>query len=720
MNRRSFLRVSAAAAGGLLVSLHFDRPAAAQEGGAVPTRIYPPHAFVHIRPDGSIVVMINRLELGQGVHTALPMILAEELDADWSKVTAEIAPAGDVYRDPIAGLQMVGGSISIAHSYQQYRELGARMRAMLIAAAASRWQVSADRCRTVSSVVYGPTGQSATYAELADAAARLPIPKKVRLKDPSEFRLIGRPTRRLDGRAKSDGSQKFGIDVDLPGMKIALLARPPIFGGRVRRFEVGDARKVAGVAGIFEVPLGKKRGSAVAVVADRFWAAKQARDRLKIDWDLSAVEHANTDTLRGRFKEMARTAGIVVLDRGNANAIDGTAAESRIVAEYELPYLAHAPMEPLNITLRYDGDRAEAWTTSQVADTQRKAMADVLGLPADRLTYHIGFAGGAFGRRGTIDEHLEREVAEVAKRMRGVPIKLIWTREEDVQGGYYRPMVAHRVEVGVGADGLPTAWRHVVVGQSIVMGSPFEAAYVKNGIDTLLVEGTADMRYAIPNIRVSAHHPDVNVPVLSWRSVGYSHSTFVVETLIDELAARANGDPIAYRLRLLDPNAKRHRAVLTLLKEKSVWREALPPGHGCGIALGEYHGSASACAAEVSVENGRPRIHRVTVSVACGLAVNPMTIESQFQGGLAFGVTQLMAKGAITLKDGRVEQRNFDGYTPPYIMDAPVAVDVHIVPSNEPPTAVGELPVPLIAPAVVNALARLTGKRHRVLPLTTI
>jgi isoquinoline 1-oxidoreductase beta subunit len=718
MNRRTFFRISAAATGGFLISMYFDLPVSAQE--AAPAKIYPPDAFVHIKPNGEIVIMVNRVEVGQGTSTALPMILAEELDADWSKVTAEIAPAADVYKDPVIGMQMVGGSISIANSYQQYRELGARTRAMLIAAAADRWHVAPEQCRTAKSVVYGPANQKASYAELTEDAARRAIPEKAQLKDPSEFRLIGKPTRRLDGRAKSNGSQKFSIDLDFPGMKVALLARPPVFFGRVRSFDDADARKVPGVVDVFEIPLAKGKGSAVAIVADRFWAAKQARDRLRIDWDLSGVEHADTSELRGRFNELARTTGKIAVNRGDANAIDAIGADHRIVAEYELPYLAHAPMEPLNITLRNDGDRAEAWTTSQVPDTQRQAMAEVLGLPADRITYHIGFAGGAFGRRGTLDEHLEREVAAVAKRMPGVPIKLIWTREDDVQGGYYRPMVAHRVEVGLADDGMPSAWRHVVVGQGIVLGTPFESFYAKDGIEALLLEGTADMRYAVPNFQVSAHHPTVNVPVLSWRSVGYSHNTFVVETLIEELAARANADPIAYRLKLLEPGAKRQRAVLDLLNEKSGWRNALPSGHACGIALSEYHETASACAADVSIEDGRPRIHRVSVAVACGLAVNPMTIESQFQGGLAFGVTQLMAKGAITLKDGRVEQRNFDGYSPPYIKDAPVAVDVHIVPSAEPPTAVGECPVPLIAPAVVNALARLTGKRHRSLPLVTL
>src|SRR5258708_4235089 len=613
--------ISAAATAGLIIAMYFDSRMSAQE--ATPT-VYPPDAFVHIKPNGEIVIMVNRVEVGQGTSTALPMILAEELDADWSKVIAEIAPAGDVYKDPVVGMQMLGGSISIANSYQQYRELGARTRAMLLAAAAERWPFAPEQCRTANSIVYGPANQKAAYAELAEDAARRPIPGKVHLKDPSEFRLIGKPTRRVDGRAKSNGSQKFSIDLDFPGMKVALFARPPVFFGRVRSFDDVDARKVPGVVDVFEIPLAKGKGSAVAVVADRFWAAKQARDRLNIDWDLSGVEHADTSELRHRFNELARTTGKIAVNRGDAKAMDTIGTDNRIVAEYEFPYLAHAPMEPLNITLRNDGDRAEAWTTSQVPDTQRQAMAEVLGIPADRITYHIGFAGGAFGRRGTLDEHLEREVAAIARRMRGVPIKLIWTREDDVPGGYYRPMVAHRVQVGVGDDGMPSAWRHVVVGQGIVLGTPFESFYAKDGIEALLIEGTADTRYTIPNFQVSVHHPRVNVPVLSWRSVGYSHNTFVIETLIDELALRANADPIAYRLKLLDANAKRQRAVLSLLNEKSGWRNALSPDHACGIALSEYHETASACAADVSIQDGRPRILPVTFPLACCLPPTPL------------------------------------------------------------------------------------------------
>ncbi len=724
VNRRSFLRASAVAAGGLMVSLYLDLPVFAQEGGpAPPPKVYPPDAFVHIRPDGKILITVNRLEFGQGVQTSLPMILADEMDADWSQVVAELAPAADVYKDPFFGIQMVGGSGSIAHSFTQYRELGAKTRAMLIAAAADRWHVSPDQCRTENSVVYGPTGKSARYAELANHAARQPVPGKIRLKNPSEFRLIGKKVPRLDSRPKCDGSQKFGLDLDLPGMKIAVVAHPPVFGGRVRMFDDKEARTLAGVKEVFELPLVK--GSGVAVVADKFWTAKQARDRLKIDWDLSGVEMADSSQLRTKYKELARTAGNIAVNRGDDKSLDRIPAARRIIAEYEFPYLAHTPMEPLNATVRFEGNKAEAWVPSQFQTMDQMAIAEVLGLKPDQVTFHTEYAGGGFGRRAVIDSHVQREAAMIAKRLRGTPVKLVWTREDDIRGGYYRPMHAHRVEIGIGADGTPAAWRHVIVGQSLVAGTPFAAMMIKNGVDQTTVEGAADSNYNIPNFHLSAHNPTVNVPVLWWRSVGNTHTAFVMETLIDELAARAKMDPIAYRRKLLKPDAKKLRAALDLMAEKSAaWRNNLPRGHAAGISCHECFGTAVACAVDVSIENKRPKIHRATVALAvaldCGLAVNPLTIESQFQGGLGFGVTQLMAQGAITLKDGRVEQRNFDGYTPPYIVDAPVTVDVHIVPSTEAPTGCGEPPVPVISPAVVNALAKLTGKRYRSLPLTSV
>ncbi len=719
ISRRAFLAASGTAAGGLLVSLYFDRPLHAQQPAQNP-RIYPPDAFIEIKPDGNIVIQVNRLEFGQGVQTALPMLLADEMDADWSQVVAELAPAADIYRDPMRGFQMVGGSGSIATSFQQYRELGARTRAMLVAAAAARWTVAPEQCRTEASVVRGPGGQAAKYAELATDAARISVPATVQLKKPADFRLIGKQVRRLDSRAKCDGSLKFGLDLDLPGMKVALVAHPPVFGARPKSVDDTAARSITGVANVFQIPT-VSGGAAVAVVADKFWTAKQARDALKVEWDLTAVERPDSAALWATYRQLAGTPGNVAVTRGDRAALDALASGDRIVAEYEFPFLAHSPMEPLNTTVRFDEGRAEVWAGSQFQTVDQAAIAEVLGLKPEQVTFHTEMAGGGFGRRATADSHVQREAAEIAKRVPGTPIKVIWTREDDVQGGYYRPMHAHRVEVGVGRDGLPVAWRHVVVGQSIVAGTIFAGFMIKNGVDATAVEGVADTDYAIPNFHVSVHHPTPNVPVLWWRSVGHTHTAFVMETLIDELAARAKMDPIAYRRRLLNPDAKKLRAALDLMEEKSApWRAKLARNHAAGIACHECFGTAVACAVDVSIENKRPRIHRATVAIDAGLVVNPLSVEAQCQGGLSFGVSQLMAKGAITLKDGRVEQSNFDAYTPPYIMDAPVAVDVHIVPTTENPTGCGEPPVPVISPAVVNALTKLTGKRYRTLPLVTV
>src|SRR2546425_4878122 len=442
LNRRSFLSISAAAAGGLLVFLYLDLPATAQEGNqAPPPKVYPPDAFVHIRPDGKILITVNRLEFGQGVQTSLPMILTDEMDADWSQVVAELAPAADVYKDPLYGIQMVGGSGSIAHSFQQYRELGAKTRAMLVAAAADRWHVTADQCRSENSVVYGPGNQSARYAELANDAARKPVPEKARLKNPSEFRIIGKKTRRLDSRPKCDGSQKFGLDLDLPGMKTAVVARPPVFGGRVKSLDDKAARSVEGVREVFEIPLVK--GTGVAVVADKFWTAKQAGDRLKIEWDLSAVEHADSGQLSAKYKEFARTPGNVAVNRGDQNAMDAIAAANRMVVEYEFPYLAHVPMEPLNTTIRFDGDRAEAWAGSQFQTFDQMAIAEVLGLKAEQVTFHTEMAGGGFWRAPVGPSPVPPGAGMVSESVSAAPGQLVWAREEDAPGGAYFPPHVH-------------------------------------------------------------------------------------------------------------------------------------------------------------------------------------------------------------------------------------------------------------------------------------
>ena len=721
ITRRSFLRVSATAAGGLVVSLYFDRTHA-QEGAPAPQGPpkvnYPPDAFVEIQPDGKIVIQVNRVEFGQGVHTALPMVLADEMDADWANVVPQLAPAADVYKDPLFGIQMVGGSGSIAHSFQQYRELGAKARAMLVNAAAKNWNVNPESLRTENSVVIGPGGKRAMYAELAKAASATPVPANVRLKNPSEWRYIGKRTPRLDSRAKCDGSVKFGLDFDRPGMLTAVVAHPPVFGAKVRGFDDAEAKRIEGVRDIFQIPL--PRGSGIAVVADKFWAAKQARDRLKIDWDTTEVAKEDSTALWEKYRQLATTKGLSAGSRGDETAIEKIAAANRIVAEFEFPFLAHAPMEPLNTTIRFDGDRAEAWVGSQFQTFDQMAIAQTLGLKPEQVAFHTEMAGGGFGRRAVPDSHVQREAAEISKKLRGTIVKLIWTREDDIRGGFYRPMFLHRVEVGVGTDGSPAAWRHVIVGQSIMEGTPF-AAFMKDGIDPTVAEGVNDTQYNLMNFHVSIHQPKVNVPVLWWRSVGNTHTAYVMETLIEELAERAKVDPIVYRRKLLKPEAKKLRAVLDLMEAKSApWRQRLPKDHAVGYALHESFDTGVAVAVDVSVINKRPKVHRATVAVHCGLAVNPLTVESQFQAGLGFGLSQLMAKGAITLKDGHVEQRNFHEFVPPYIMDAPVAVDVHIVPSTDAPTGCGEPPVPVISPAVANALSKLTGKRYRSLPLVEI
>ena len=713
-DRRRFLKASAAVTGGLLLGLYADVRVRGQASNQVTA--LPPEAFLHIHADGQILIAVRHLEMGQGVLTALPMIIAEELDADWSKVSAEHAPAGDAYKAPPLGIQSTGGSWSVRYAYQQHRELGARARAMLVAAAADRWNVPIVECRTEAGIVYGPAAQAANYGELADAASRKPVPEEVVLKKPSDFRIIGKSMRRLDSRAKTDGSQKFALDIDLPGMQTALIARPPVFGARVKVFDAQAARSMGGVLDVFEIPLVK--GSGVAVVADRFWTAKQAREQVNIEWDFSGLERADSKDLRTMYRARAQKPGNMAVSRGDKTAISRIPASHRLVADYELPYLAHAALEPLNMSLRYDGDRAEAWAPSQLPTVDQAVLAHALGLNPDQVTLHVEFAGGGFGRRSSLDGHLPFEAATIAKRLPGTPVKLVYTREDDMRSGYYRPMSTHHVEVAIGTDGTPVAWRHVVVGQSFMIGTPFEKQFIKNGVDPLLVEGASNNKYRIPSFEVSAHHPTVNVPVYTWRSVGYSHNTFVVETLIDELAMRTETDPIAYRLKILDPEATKMRAALTLLQKKSGWRHTLSRGHAAGIACADYQDTGIACAAEVSIVNKHPRIHRVTVAIDCGLPVNPLSIEAQCQGAIVFGLTQLLS--AITLKDGQVEQSNFNDFRPPYMSDAPIAIDVHIVPSSDAPVGVGEPATPIVSPAVVNALARLTGKRYRSLPLASI
>jgi len=720
LTRRDFLKATGAAGGGLM--LGYALPSAAQDStmsGAPQQQsrmLYTPSAFVRIAPDGTTTVMVNRLEFGQGVATSLPMLLAEELDCEWSKVRSELAPAADVYADPNFGIQMTGGSMSVASSWRQYRVIGATARAMLIATAAQRWGVDAARLDTRNGNVIETGGQkrTASYGSLAQAAAQLPVPTRVALKaDARDYFFIGHPTRRLDGRDKVNGTTTFGIDKTLPGLRTAVLVHPPVFGGKVASFDPAKARAVKGVEAVLQVPV-DRGGTGVAIVASGYWPAKTARDVLDINWE--AATGPTSSELAKQYRELAATPGLPARADGDADAI--AKAATRIEAMYEFPYLAHAPMEPLNAVIDLKPDACTVWCGSQFQTVDRLTVARTAGLKAEQVTLHTMMAGGGFGRRANPTSDYLVEAVEIAKAMRqaGIeaPVKVVWSREDDIRGGYYRPMFVHRVVAGLDANGALAGWNHAIVGQSILKGTPFEKYMVKNGIDATATEGVTDTPYRLPNFHVGVHHPEVAVPVLWWRSVGHSHTAFVMETMIDELARAAKQDPIAYRLALLDPKHTRVRNVLQLVRDKSGWASPPPKGRARGVAVHESFKSVVAQVAEVSVGKDGIRVHKVTAAIDCGLAVNPLSVEAQVQSGIAFGLSAAL-NGEITLKDGVVQQSNFSDYPVLRLNEMP-EVAVHIVPSTADPTGVGEPGTPPIAPAVANAVAVLTGKRLRKLP----
>ncbi|AKM31196.1 carbon monoxide dehydrogenase [Pandoraea faecigallinarum] len=715
VSRRGFLKTSAIAAGGLMLEMSLPgmmRTAGAQGATAVPVV---PSAFVHIAPDDTVTIQVNRLDFGQGVQTALPMLVAEELDCDWAKVRGELAPAGDAYKDPMFGIQMTGGSGSVAHSWMQYRRIGASARAMLIAAAAQQWKVPADQLRTENGVVIGPNGKRATYGSLAARAQALPVPANVALKDPSAFRLLGKPTRRLDAKAKSTGTPMYGMDFKLPNMKVAVVARPPVFGAKVKSFDARAAKAVKGVRDVLEIP-DDRGGTAVAVVADGYWQAKTGRDALKAEWDTSGVEHVDTTKQLAKFRELARTPGVVAID-ADVSGLKG--APKTIVAEYSFPYLAHAPMEPLNCTVQLSDKGAEVWTGTQFQTVDQAAIARTLDLKPEQVRLHTLMAGGGFGRRAVPTSDYGIEAAQVAKAWRRAghrePVKVIWSREDDIHGGYYRPMYVHRAEIGVDARGNVLAWNHTIVGQSILQGTPFEKMLVKNGIDGTSVEGVSGTPYAVP-LRLTLHSPQVNVPVLWWRSVGNTHTAFVMETLIDELAKNAGQDPVAYRYALLGEKHPRHREALALAVERSGYgKTKLPEGQAWGVAVHESFDSVVAYVVVAEMRNNAPRLVSAVAGVHCNFAVNPLTVAAQVEGAALMGLGTTLPGAAITMKDGEIEQSNFHQYTVARLTDMP-AISVHIVASGDAPTGMGEPGLPPLAPAYANALAALTGKRLRALP----
>jgi isoquinoline 1-oxidoreductase beta subunit len=714
MSRRSFMKAGAVVGGGFV--LGFVVPGGGRFANAQqpPAKTYEPNAFLHIAPDNTVTVQVNRLEFGQGVQTALPMLIAEELDADWSKVNGALAPAGEQYKDPAFGIQITGGSGSVAHSFMQYREIGAKARAMLIAAAAEQWKVPADQIKTVKGTLIGPAGQKATYGSLAEAAMKQPVPATVKLKDPKDFTIIGKPVKRLDARAKSTGKQQFGMDFKAPDSKVAVVARPPVFGAKVAKFDASKAKAIKGVIDVLEVKT-DRGGSGVVVIADGYWPAKSGREALAIDWDTSGVEKVSSEKQLAEYKALSQKPGNPVR-KADTSKLAGAA--KKISAVYEFPYLAHAPMEPLNCVVDLRRDGCTVWAGSQFQTVDQGAIAASAGLKPEQVTLNTMMAGGGFGRRAVPTSDYLVEAVNVAKVWQAAghkePIKVIWSREDDIKGGYYRPSHVHRADIGIDAKGEIVAWNHVIVGQSIVTGTPFEGMMVKDGVDATMVEGMGEP-YEVP-LNLSAHSVKANVPVLWWRSVGSTHTAFVMETLIDEAAHAARMDPVAYRKKLVGEKGKRHIAALDLAVAKSGYgKKALPKGQAYGVAVHESFNTVIAYVVVASVKNGQPKLHSVTAGVHCNTAVNPLTIEAQIQGAALMGLGMTLPGAAITLKDGVVDQQNFSDYTVARMTDMP-KIDVHIVPSNDPPTGMGEPGLPPLAPAFANALFKLTGKRLRKLP----
>ncbi len=706
LSRREFL-TAGAVAGGLVIA--FFVPAARRLAFAQPDviRQTAPNAFLRIGTDDRITVLIAHSEMGQGIWTALPMLIAEELEVELAKVRVEHAPAAAAYAHTAYGMQMTGGSSSTWSEFDRYRQAGATARMLLIAAAAERFGAAASDCRAENGVVICG-GQRARYGELAEAAAKLPAPANVKLKDPKDWKLIGKPTRRLDTPEKITGRAQFGLDVHFDGLLTAVVARSPVFGGKVKSFDASRAKAVAGVRDVVQVPSG------VAVIADHFWAAKLGRDALAVEWDAGPGASLDSDRIREEFRALAQKPGTVAA-RGGSAAAGLKRAAKVIEAEYWFPYLAHAQMEPLNCAVRIGSGQCEIWTGTQFQSIDQQVAAKITGLKPEQVAVHTAFLGGGFGRRATPSSDFVTEAVHVAKAA-GKPVKTVWTREDDTRGGYYRPAYLHRARIGVGADGMPAAWSHAIVGQSILGGTPFESMMVRNGIDPTSVEGTADSPYlkAIRDHRVDLHSPRKPIPVLWWRSVGHSHTAFVMESLIDELAAAAGRDPLDYRRTLL-AHHPRHLGVLNLAAEKAGWGSSLAAGRARGIAVHESFGSWVAQVAEVSIEAGRIRVHRVVCAIDCGIAVNPAGVEAQMESGIAFGLGAAL-HSRIELREGRPQQSNYHDYQVLRLNEMP-RVEAHIVPSSERPGGVGETAVPPIAPAVSNAVFKLSGQRLRELPL---
>ncbi|MGE0439461.1 MAG: molybdopterin cofactor-binding domain-containing protein [Gemmatimonadales bacterium] len=684
---------------------------------AGPAGAFAPDAWIRLAPDGTVTVMVDRSEMGQGISTALPMLVAEELDADWDRVRFEFAGAGKAYYNPLLQVQATGGSTSVRAAWEPLRRAGATARAMLIVAAAARWQVPAAECETEPGrVVHRGSGREAGYGDLASAASLLAIPAAVPLKEPARYRLIGRPVPRLDIPSKVNGSAEFGLDAGPRDALVALVARCPVFGGRMVSFDAAPALAVDGVRLVIPIDAG------VAVVADNFWAAKRGRDALQVTWDEGDGARWSDATVRQHLTD------VLAGDLRRAREVGTPAVGRTIEATYDVPFLAHATMEPMNCTADVRADGATVWVPTQfqagpaylAGGGVRSVAAKVAGVSASAVEVHTTHLGGGFGRRFELDT--VREAVAVAKAA-GRPVRLVWTREDDVRHDYYRTAARHHVVATVDGAGNPLGWDHRIAAQSIL--ARFVPGFVpdwmahlagplKGGIDPSAVEGAVELPYQVGYHRVGYAEAHTPVPVGYWRSVGHSHTAFVVESFVDELAEAAGRDPVEYR-RVLLAGSPRHRTVLDLAAERAGWGRPLPEGRFHGVAVHESFGSWVAQVAEVSVTDRRIRVHRVTCAVDCGRVINPDTVRAQLEGGIVFGLSAALS-GRISLENGRVRQSNFHDYQVLRMADMPV-IEVHLVESGFEPGGVGEPGTPPIAAAVANAVARATGKRLRSLPL---
>lgn len=690
--------------------LAFNVPGAGRALAAGAAHAFEPNAFVRIAPDNMITLIIKHHEMGQGVTTGLATLLADELDADLAQIHTVYAPANDaLYKNLALGLQLTGGSTAIANSFEQMRKAGAIARAMLVAAAAKTWSVPASSISVSKGVLKSGT-HSATFGEMAMAASAIPVPPDAPLKAPKDYVYIGKPLERLDGKSKSDGTALYTIDVKLPGLLTAVTARPPQFGATVKSFDASKALAVKGVKKVVKIPEG------VAVIADGMWPALKGREALKIVWDESRAEKRSTADLVASYKALLDKPGTPARANGDAQKALG-AAKSVISADYEFPYLAHAPMEPLNCVVWLHDGKLETWSGHQAPTLDQMNAAKAARLKPENVTVNSLISGGSFGRRGAIGSDFVVEAVHIAKASGlKVPIRLQRTREDDMSAGYYRPMFMHRVKAGVDEKGQIAGWSHRIAGQSIMAGTFMAPMAIKNGIDFASVEGVVTTPYAMPNFAADLHSPTIGVPVSWWRSVGNTHTAFVMETMIDELAAAAKIDPVEFRLSLLK-DKPRHAAVLKLAAKKAGWGSRLPDGVARGVALHESFNSYVAQVAEVRLtSDGKPKVDRVVVAVDCGQVVNPDIVRAQMEGGVGFGLAAAL-HSELTLDKGRVVQKNFDAFEVLRLDEMP-KVEVYIVDSQEKPSGVGEPGVPPIAPAVANAIAALTGTRIRTLPMS--